>query len=447
MFKKVLVANRGEIAVRVIRACRDMGIRTVAVHSTVDRHALHVRLADESVCVGPATAGQSYLSIPNILSAAQLTGAEAIHPGYGFLAENSDFAQICEDCDLVFIGPSAGTIEQMGDKAAAKRTSRDAGVPLIEGSDGILESLDEARRLASGMDYPVLLKAAAGGGGKGMRIVGGPEELEQAFQMAQGEARAAFGDGGLYLEQYLGHARHIEIQILFDGQGNGLLFPERECSVQRRYQKLIEESPSPAVSPEGRSELLGYAARIQKAVGYRSAGTIEFLLDRKGKFHFIEMNTRLQVEHGVTEMLTGMDLVREQLAVAGGEPISRTQEALQMRGHAIEFRINAEDPENRFAPSPGVVHRLNLPAGPWVRVDTYLEPGAEVLPHYDSLIAKVIVWGETRQEAIRRSRRALQEFRVEGLKTTRDFHLEVLHNGRFLSGDYSTSFIAEEFGI
>ncbi|MBI2943875.1 MAG: acetyl-CoA carboxylase biotin carboxylase subunit [Candidatus Wallbacteria bacterium] len=447
MFSKVLIANRGEIAVRIIRACRDMGLHSVAVHSTVDRNALHVKLADESVCVGGPAARASYLNIPNIISAAEITGAQAIHPGYGFLAENADFAEICQECDLTFVGPSARVIALMGDKAQAKVTARQAEVPLIEGSEGLLEDVDSARTLAERIGYPVLLKAAGGGGGKGMRIVRQQGELESAFQMAQSEAKAAFNNGGLYMEQYLENARHIEMQILFDGEGNGLLFPERECSVQRRHQKLIEESPSPGVTPEGRKKLLEYAGRIQRAVEYRNAGTIEFLLDRKGGFHFIEMNTRLQVEHGVSEMITGIDIVREQLAIAGGSRIAVEQRGLRVSGHAIEFRINAEDPENGFAPSPGVVHRVHLPAGPWVRVDTLVEPGTEVLPHYDSLIAKLIVWGENRAEAIRRARRALKELSIEGPKTTRSFHLEVLHNSRFLAGDYSTHFIQEEFGL
>ncbi|MBI3890193.1 MAG: acetyl-CoA carboxylase biotin carboxylase subunit [Candidatus Wallbacteria bacterium] len=446
MFSKVLIANRGEIAVRIVRACRDMGLHSVAIHSTVDRNSLHVKLADESVCVGGASAQASYLNIPNIISAAEITGAKAIHPGYGFLAENADFAEICQECDLTFVGPSAEVISLMGDKAQAKVTARKAEVPLIEGSEGLLEDSDQARQLAEQIGYPVLLKAAGGGGGKGMRIVRGQGDLESAFQMAQGEAKAAFNNGGLYMEQYLENARHIEVQILFDNEGNGLLFPERECSVQRRHQKLIEESPSPAVTPQARQKLMEYASRIQKAVRYKSAGTAEFLLDKKGGLHFIEMNTRLQVEHGVSEMITGVDIVREQLAIASGNRIGVDQKGLRAGGHAMEFRINAEDPENNFAPSPGVVHRVHLPAGPWVRVDTLLEPGTEVLPHYDSLIAKVMVWGENRNEAIRRARRALSELSIEGPKTTREFHLEVLHNSRFLSGDYSTHFIQEEFG-
>ncbi len=447
MFSKVLIANRGEVAVRVIRSCRDMGLHTVAVYSTADRNSLHVQLADEAVCVGPPEASASYLNIPNIISAAEITGAQAIHPGYGFLAENSDFAEICEECDLTFIGPKPATIKLMGDKMAARKTVSDAGVPLIEGSKGILETHEEARTLAEEIGYPVLLKASAGGGGKGMRVVHRESELEAAFNMASQEARAAFGNGGLYMEQFLEHPRHIEMQVLFDNEGRGLTFPERECSIQRRHQKLVEETPSPAVSPESRALLAGYSKSVQDAIDYRNAGTMEFLLDQKGDFHFIEMNTRLQVEHGITEMVTGVDIVREQLGVASGSRLTVDPEGMRVRGHAIEFRINAEDPENNFAPSPGMVHKAHMPSGPWVRVDTLLEPGCEVYPYYDSLIAKIIVWGENRTEAIRRSRRALQELRIEGPKTTRTLHLEILHNSRFLAGDYSTSFITEEFGL
>ena len=441
MFTRVLVANRGEIAVRVIRALHELGIEAVAVYSTADREALHVRLADRAVCIGPPSAAESYLNIPSIVAAAEITGSQAVHPGYGFLSERPAFVTACTENDLVFIGPGAEVMARMGDKVQAKAAMREAGVPLVPGTEEAT-TLAQARTLAPEIGFPVLLKAAAGGGGRGMRLVSSPDELESAFATASGEADAAFGDGSLYLEKALVPARHVEIQVLADGRGGVLTLGERECSIQRRHQKLIEESPSPALTPETREAMEAAAERACLATGYTNAGTLEFLLDTGGAFYFIELNARLQVEHPVTELATGIDIVREQLRVADGQPLTATGRAAR-RGHAIEIRINAEDPERDFAPSPGRVERLRVPGGPGVRVDTHVESGTTIPPNYDSLIAKLIVWDESRGAAIARGLRALGELEIEGVATTRDFAVGVLRNEAFVSGRYTTSYLDE----
>jgi acetyl-CoA carboxylase biotin carboxylase subunit len=439
--ERVLIANRGEVAVRIIRACRELGVETVAVYSTADRESLHVRLAERAVHIGPPLAADSYLRIPSLVAAATTTECDAVHPGWGFLAENAAFALACEDNDLVFIGPRAETIETMGDKIAAKEAMAEAGVPLVPGSDGAVD-LDHAREVAAEVGFPVLLKASAGGGGRGMRLVESADELEAAYRTASSEAQSAFGDGSLYVEKAVVGARHVEIQVLGDGEGAVLTLGERDCSIQRRHQKLVEESPSPAVTPEIRSEMEGAAHRACEALHYRSAGTIEFLLDADGRFYFIEMNTRLQVEHPATELVTGIDLAHAQLAVAAGEGLPREGRA-DLRGHAIEFRINAEDPAEDFRPAPGRVSRFRPPLGPGVRVDTHVEEGYAIPPFYDSLIAKVIVWGEDREVAIARGRRALSELELEGVPTTRDLALDIVSSEEFGSGDYTTSFLAD----
>jgi len=446
MFKKVLVANRGEIAVRIIRSLREMGIRSVAVYSEADRNSLHVKLADEAVCIGPAAAGHSYLNVPNVISAAEITGSEAIHPGYGFMSENADFAEICKKCKITFIGPTPEVIDGMGNKSKARETMQKAGVPVVPGSEGVLSGgPPQARQLAETMGYPVLLKASAGGGGKGMRVVRDADGLETAFNMAQLEAQAAFGNGDLYLEKYIETARHIEVQVLADHHGKAIHLGERECSIQRRHQKLIEETPSPALSDDDRRRLGTYAVKACEAVGYRNAGTIEFIMAGPGEFFFMEMNTRLQVEHPVTERVTGLDLVRLQLRIAAGEPLPLSQEDIEFRGHAMEFRINAEDPDNNFAPSPGTIHVFEPPLGPFVRVDTMAYTGCQVLPYYDSLFAKIIIWGSDRAETLARARRALKEFGVQGIKTTIPLHLKILENKKFIAGDFSTRFLEQEF--
>ena len=441
MFERVLIANRGEVAVRIIRACRELGVETVAVYSTADRESLHVRLAERAVHIGPPLPADSYLRIPSLVAAATTTECDAVHPGWGFLAENAAFALACEDNDLVFIGPRAETIETMGDKIAAKEAMAEAGVPLVPGSDGAVD-LDEAREVAAEVAFPVLLKASAGGGGRGMRLVESADELDAAYRTASSEAQSAFGDGSLYVEKAVVGARHVEIQVLGDGEGAVLTLGERDCSIQRRHQKLVEESPSPAVTPEIRSEMEGAAHRACEALHYRGAGTIEFLLDADGRFYFIEMNTRLQVEHPVTELVTGIDLAHAQLAVSSGEGLPREGRA-DLRGHAIEFRINAEDPAEDFRPTPGRVSRFRPPLGPGVRVDTHVEEGYAIPPFYDSLIAKVIVWGEDREVAIARGRRALSELELEGVPTTRDLALDIVSSEEFGSGDYTTSFLAD----
>jgi acetyl-CoA carboxylase, biotin carboxylase subunit len=442
MFSRVLVANRGEIAVRIVRALHELGIEAVAVYSTADRDALHVELADEAVCLGPPAAAESYLRIPSVVAAAANTGCEAVHPGYGFLAENPAFVRACEDNDLVFIGPDADVMERMGDKVRAKDELRAAGVPLVPGTDGGSANLDDVRRAAVELGFPVLVKAAAGGGGKGMRLVLAEDELERAYSSASAEAEAAFGDGTLYLEKALVPARHVEVQVLCDSAGGILTLGERECSVQRRHQKLIEESPSPALDAESREAMESAVERACAAIGYRNAGTFEFLLGPEGSFHFIEANCRLQVEHPVTELVTGIDIVREQVRIAAGEPLELTGRAPR-RGHAIEIRINAEDPARGFAPSPGLVTRFRPPLGAGTRVDTAIREGGEIPPFYDSMVAKLIVWDETRDLALARARRALTELEVEGVATTRDLALEILDSSELRSGDYSTSTLAE----
>jgi acetyl-CoA carboxylase, biotin carboxylase subunit len=442
VFDRVLVANRGEIAVRVIRALHELGCEAVAVYSTADRDALHVKLADQAVCIGPPPAAESYLRIPNVVAAAETTGCEAVHPGYGFLAENPAFAAACEDNDLVFVGPGPAVMEQMGDKISAKRAMDAAGVPTVPGT-GEAGSLSEVREAAAEIGYPVLLKASAGGGGKGMRLVVTPDELAAALQTAANEAEAAFGDATLYLEKALVPARHVEIQVLCDAHGNVLTLGERECSIQRRHQKLIEESPSAALVPETREEMEAAAERACGAVGYLNAGTFEFLLGPDGAFYFIELNARLQVEHPVTELCTGLDIVQEQLRIAAGDPLSLTGRAPR-RGHAIELRINAEDPARDFMPAPGTITRFRPPLGPGVRLDTGIVEGASVTAHYDSLVAKLLVWAEDRPRAIARALRALDELELEGVPTTQDVAADVLRGDPFASGDYSTSTLPEQ---
>jgi acetyl-CoA carboxylase biotin carboxylase subunit len=441
VFQRVLVANRGEIAVRVIRALHELEIEAVAVYSTADAGALHVELADRAVCIGPPPAAQSYLNIASVVAAASTTGCEAVHPGYGFLSENPAFVAACEDNDLVFVGPDAEVMARMGDKVRAKDEMARADVPLVPGSEGAVD-LDEAREVVGELASPVLLKASAGGGGKGMRIVESDDELESAFQTASAEAQAAFGDPRLYVEQLVRPARHVEIQVLSDAHGNVLTLGERECSIQRRHQKLIEESPSPALSPETREAMEAAAERAARTIGYRNAGTFEFLLGPDQSFYFIELNARLQVEHPVSELVTGVDLVREQLRVAAGEALGSTGRAPR-RGHAIEIRINAEDPLRDFAPAPGVVSTFRPPLGPGVRVDTFVRDGETVPPFYDSLLAKLVVWAEDRPAAIARALRALGELAVHGVPTTREAAIEILRTEEFVSGRYSTSFLEE----
>jgi acetyl-CoA carboxylase biotin carboxylase subunit len=442
MFERVLVANRGEIAVRVIRSLNELGVEAVAVYSTADEDALHVRLADRAVRIGPPAAAQSYLNVSALIAAAVTTGCEAVHPGYGFLAENPGFVQACAENELVFIGPSADVMERMGDKALAKRELKAADVPLVPGTDEAA-SLTEMRAAARELGYPVLLKAIAGGGGKGMRLVDEEDQLEAAYSTASAEAEAAFGDGALYLEKVIVPARHVEIQVLCDADGGVLTLGERECSIQRRHQKLIEESPSPALTPALREEMEAAAERACRHLGYRNAGTFEFLVGPDGSFSFIELNARLQVEHPVSELVTGIDIVREQVRIAAGEPLPVTGRAPR-RGHAIEIRINAEDPHQGFAPSPGVITRFRPPLGPFVRVDTFVEDGAAVSPYYDSLVAKLIVWDTDRGGAIARALRALGELELEGVATTRDFAAGVLASRPFATGEYSTSFLEEQ---
>jgi acetyl-CoA carboxylase biotin carboxylase subunit len=441
VFRRVLIANRGEVAVRLVRACHELGVEAVAVYSTADRESLHVHLADESVHLGPPPAAESYLNLPSLVAAATTTGCDAVHPGWGFLAENAAFAAACEDNDLVFVGPRPDSIEVMGDKVQAKEAAAEAGLPLVPGSNGAA-TLAQARAVADEVGFPVLLKAAAGGGGRGMRLVAGPGELEAAFLTATAEAEAAFSDGSLYVERAVVGARHVEIQVLGDGEGSVLTLGERDCSIQRRHQKLVEEGPSPAVSPELRDEMELAARRATEALRYRGAGTLEFLLDAEGRFYFIEMNTRLQVEHPVTELITGIDLAQAQLRVAAGEGLPGTGSAA-LRGHAIELRINAEDPARDFLPAPGRVTRFHPPLGPGVRVDTHVVDGYTIPPFYDSLVAKVIVWGEDRPAALRRARRALTEFELEGVPTTRELAMDILDSEPFTSGRYTTAFIAE----
>ncbi len=441
MFSRVLVANRGEIAVRVIRTLHELGIEAVAVYSTADRDALHVRLADQAVCIGPPSATESYLRIPSVIAAAETTGCEAVHPGYGFLSENPAFVRACDENDIVFIGPPADVMAAMGDKARAKDELRRAGVPLVPGTDGAA-SLHEAQATATELGYPVLLKAVAGGGGKGMRLVSAPGELEPAYTTARTEAEAAFGDPALYVEKAVVPARHVEIQVLADAHGGVLTLGERECSIQRRHQKLVEESPSPALTPEAREEMETEVESACRAIGYVSAGTFEFLLGPSGEHYFIELNCRLQVEHPVTELTTGIDIVREQVRIAAGERLETTGRAAR-RGHALEVRINAEDAARDFLPAPGRIERFRAPLGPGTRFDTHVEAGAVISPYYDSLIGKLAVWDETRGRAIARALRALGELDVDGIPTTRELAIEILRSPEFASGSYSTSFLAD----
>ena len=442
MIGKVLVANRGEIALRVVRACRELGIRSVAVYSTADADSLHRMLADEAVCIGPPPASGSYLNVPAIISAAELTGADAIHPGYGFLAENARFAEICERVKLKFVGPSSRVIACMGDKAEARKVARAAGVPVTPGSEGLCESAAEVRSVGAEVGYPLVIKASAGGGGKGMRVVYEEAQVDDAYLEASREAGAAFGDGSVYVEKYMDRLKHVEVQILADAAGTRVAFPERDCSIQRRYQKLLEESPASGLSKEVREELASAALSLVDSLGYEGAGTVEFVYSG-GEFYFIEMNTRLQVEHPVTEMVSGVDLVAEQLKVASGEPLEVSDEALSPDGHAIEFRINAEDPRRNFLPQAGPVEFYNPPGGPGVRVDSHLYAGYRVPPHYDSLLAKLIVHGADRDAAIRRGMRALDEFALVGLETTLPLHLAILDDEGFRRGGVHTSFLSE----
>lgn len=445
MFKKVLIANRGEIALRVIRACRELEIRTVAVHSDVDRDSLHVSAADESFCIGPGPAGQSYLNIHNLISAALVARAEAVHPGYGFLAENSEFVEICQSHGLVFIGPSAQAMRLMGDKAMARRTVISAGVPVLPGTSEI-HDVAEVHAFAKEAGFPIMIKAAAGGGGKGMRIAHDESELERLFNTAQLEAEAAFGDGRIYLEKFLPQARHIEIQVLADNHGNCIHLGERDCSLQRRNQKLVEESPSPVLSAEKRAQMGAMAVAAAKACNYSGVGTVEFLFDpRDQSFYFLEMNTRIQVEHPVTELVTGLDLVKMQIDVAAGQPLTLTQEQVVMRGAAIECRINAENPDDGFRPSFGRIHHVHLPGGPGIRIDSHLYSGYAVQPYYDSLLAKVISYGQTREEALARMNRLLLEMKVEGVNTTIEFQRHLIQHPRFRAGDVHTTFVEKEY--
>ncbi|HYM26255.1 MAG TPA: acetyl-CoA carboxylase biotin carboxylase subunit [Vicinamibacterales bacterium] len=444
MFKKILIANRGEVALRIIFACRELGIKTVAVYSEADENSLHVRFADEDVCIGPARSADSYLNVPAVISAAEITGADAIHPGYGFLSESAYLAEVCEACHIKFIGPDPQVIRLMGDKARARRVMKKAGVPILPGSDGPLDSEDKALKLAKDIGYPIIVKATAGGGGRGMRVVRAAAELSHAVKTAQREAEAAFGVGDVYIEKYVERPRHIEFQILGDHHGSVVHLGERECSIQRRHQKLIEESPSPALSEKMRRKMGSIVIDAAKAVQYTNAGTFEFLMDPDGRFYFMEANTRLQVEHPVTEMVTGLDIVKEQIRIAAGERLSFKQSEVTFTGHAIECRVNAEDPET-FVPSPGVIHVFSAPFGPGVRVETFAHPECTVSPYYDSMIAKIIVHGRDRQEAIARMKRALETTVIEGIKTTIPLHLRILADPDFVAGKLSTSFMERFF--
>jgi acetyl-CoA carboxylase biotin carboxylase subunit len=440
MFKKILIANRGEIALRIIYACRELGIRTVAVFSEADENSLHVRFADEDVCIGPARSLDSYLNVPAIISAAEITGADAIHPGYGFLAESAYLAEVCEACHIRFIGPDPNVIRLMGDKARARRAMKKAGVPVLPGSDGPVESEEKAQKVARDLGFPVIIKAVAGGGGRGMRIVRAAPDLGKALKTAQREAEAAFGVGDVYIEKYVDSPRHIEVQVLGDHHGAVVHLGERECSIQRRHQKLVEEAPSPALSEKMRRKLGSTVVDAARAVQYTNAGTFEFLMDPAGNFYFLEMNTRLQVEHPVTECITGIDVVKEQIRMAAGERLSFKQGEVAFSGHAIECRVNAEDPDT-LTPSPGIIHAFSVPGGPGVRLDTFAHAEAVVSPYYDSLIAKVVTWGRDRQEAIARMRRTLEMTVIEGVKTTIPLHLKILSDPDFLAGKLSTSFM------
>ena len=439
MFKKILIANRGEIALRIIRTCREMGIKTVAIYSTADKESLHVKFADEAVCIGPPASKLSYLNIPNIIAAAEITNADAIHPGYGFLSENADFSRICQEYNIKFIGPTPEMIDAMGDKASAKDTMKKAGVPTIPGSDGLVESAAEGKKLATEITYPVIIKATAGGGGRGMRVIQSEAEFDKAWNDARTEAEAAFGNGGLYLEKFVEEPRHVEIQIVGDKYGKVCHLSERDCSIQRRHQKLVEETPSPIITPDLRERMGAAAIKGASAISYEGAGTIEFLVDKHGNFYFMEMNTRIQVEHPVTEEVTDFDLIKEQIKVAAGVPISGKNYEPNL--YAIECRINAEDPANGFRPSPGKITNLHLPGGHGVRVDSHVYAGYTIPPNYDSMIAKLIVSAQSREEAIVRMKRALQEFVIEGIKTTIPFHIRLMDDKGFRSGKFTTKYL------
>ncbi|HBE17441.1 MAG TPA: acetyl-CoA carboxylase biotin carboxylase subunit [Cyanobacteria bacterium UBA11149] len=440
---KILIANRGEIALRILRTCEEMGIPTVAVHSTIDRNTLHVQLADEAVCIGEPPSSKSYLNIPNIIAAALTRNATAIHPGYGFLAENARFAEICADHQIAFIGPSPEAMRAMGDKSTAKETMQRAGVPTVPGSDGLLTSEAEALAIAKKIGYPVMIKATAGGGGRGMRFVQEESELPRLFQAAQGEAEAAFGNPGVYMEKFIVRPRHIEFQIMADSHGNVIHLGERDCSIQRRHQKLLEEAPSPILSPELRAKMGNAAVMAAKSINYVGAGTVEFLLDASGDFYFMEMNTRIQVEHPVTEMICGLDLIAEQIRVAQGEKLSLTQDQVILKGHAIECRINAEDPDRNFRPHPGKISGYLPPGGPGVRMDSHVYTDYEIPAYYDSLIGKLIVWGHNREAAIKRMKRALRECAITGVPTTIPFHQKIMENPGFIKGDVYTNFVEQ----
>lgn len=442
-FSKILIANRGEIALRILHSCEELGIATVAVHSSIDRNALHVQLADESVCIGEPPASKSYLNIPNLIAAALTRNATAIHPGYGFLAENARFAEICNDHQIHFIGPSPAAIQAMGDKSTAKATMQKAGVPVIQGSEGLLADETSAHRVARNIGFPVMLKATAGGGGRGMRLVHHEGELGKLFQAAKGESEAAFGNGGVYLEKFIERPRHVEFQILADSYGNVVHLGERDCSIQRRHQKLLEEAPSPALDSNLRQKMGKAAVKAAQSINYVGAGTVEFLVDAHGNFYFMEMNTRIQVEHPVTEMVTGLDLIAEQIRIAQGEKLSFRQKDVEIRGHAIECRINAEDPDQDFRPQPGRISGYLPPGGPGVRMDSHVYTDYEIPPYYDSLIGKLIVWGPTRDAAIKRMKRALRECAITGVKTTIGFHQKILENPAFLAGDVYTNFVQQ----
>ena len=445
MFRKILIANRGEIAVRIIRACRELGIKTVAVYSEADREALHTQLADEAVCIGPAAAAQSYLNMESILSACIATKADAIHPGFGFLSENSRFVELCEKCNITFIGPSAAMIDKMGNKSEARKTMMEAGVPVVPGTKEAVYDARRGKELAEQIGYPVMIKASSGGGGKGMRVSESPEDFEENFKVAQLESVRGFADNTMYIEKYVQDPRHIEFQIIADKFGNVVQLGERDCSIQRHHQKVIEESPSVALTPELREEMGAAAVRAAKAVGYESAGTIEFLLDKNKNFYFMEMNTRIQVEHPVTEWVSGVDLIKEMISIAQGNPLSVKQEEIHLQGHAIECRINAEDPEHNFRPCPGVIRQVHLPGGKGVRIDTAVYSGYEIPPYYDSMIAKVIVHGRDRSEAVDKMRSTLGELIIDGVTTNVDFQYEILNNEDFQSGDITTDFIPKHF--
>lgn len=445
MFKKILIANRGEIAVRIIRACNEMGIQTVAVYSEVDRDALHTQMADEAVCIGPAKSKDSYLNMQNILSATVLTGAEAIHPGFGFLSENSKFAQMCEECNIKFIGPSSHNIDNMGNKSKARDIMIKAGVPVVPGSDGAITSEDDALRTAQEIGYPVMIKASAGGGGRGIRVVKLEEELIAAYNTAKTEAKTAFGDDTMYMEKFIEEPRHIEFQILADEHGNVIHLGERDCSIQRRNQKVIEEAPGPVITEKLRNRMGEVAVKAAKSINYKNAGTIEFLLDKYGKYYFMEMNTRIQVEHPITEMVTGVDLIKAQIKIAAGEVLPYEQEDIEIHGHAIECRINAENPYKNFMPCPGEIKSLHIPGGYGVRLDSAAYQGYKIPPNYDSMIGKLIVHGSDREEALCKMRRALGEFIIEGVDTNIDFQFKIINNENFIKGNFDTSFISKEF--